>query len=225
MTLAQNSNPSTPKSRGDRALVTDGSTDESLTYPLTWLLREQGVLCAIIPRWADFKHLYRRPKNLAEKIERAVDLYPCDLLFVHRDAEKQDPSLRRNEIQESLELARQQIGLVPAISVIPVRMTEAWLLFDERALRQAAGNPNGKIRLQLPHKSKWESTPDPKATLVQCIRDASELSGRRLKNLSTVDMARDVARTVESFAELRGVPAFDELEAEIKKVIREQKWI
>ena len=32
----------------------------------------------------------------------------------------------------------------PAICVIPVRMQEAWLLFDEIAIRHAAGNPHGR---------------------------------------------------------------------------------
>jgi hypothetical protein len=36
------------------------------------------------------------------------------------------------------------------IPVVPVRMTEAWLLADEFAIRSAPGNPNGTQSLDLP---------------------------------------------------------------------------
>ena len=41
-----------------------------------------------------------------EAIERALDLYPSDLLFVHRDAENQPPEWRRTEIHEALATLR-----------------------------------------------------------------------------------------------------------------------
>ena len=50
---------------------------------------------------------------------------------------------RKNEIERAVAEAF-QAGQPPAwASVIPVRMREAWLLFDETAIRKAAGNPSG----------------------------------------------------------------------------------
>ena len=65
-------------------LLSDGSSDRALLPILTWLLKEQRVMFGINPEWADLRRLPKPPKTLAERIVRAVDLYPCDLLFIHR---------------------------------------------------------------------------------------------------------------------------------------------
>jgi hypothetical protein len=106
-------------------LLTDGPTDDALIPLLTWLLLEQGVTCAVVPTWADLRHLRPKPRGLPERIRQALDLYPCDLLFVHRDAENQPPGLRRDEIERAIEVMRIQRPVPPTVPVIPVRMQEA----------------------------------------------------------------------------------------------------
>lgn len=54
---------------------------------------------------------------------------------------------------------------VAIVAAVPVRMIEAWLLFDESAIRLAAGNPNGTTPLGLPGMPRAESVPDPKLLL------------------------------------------------------------
>lgn len=70
-------------------LLCDGSSDKALLSILTWLLQENQVECAIQPQWADLKRLPKRPAALSDKIKNAIDLAPCNILFVHRDAEKE----------------------------------------------------------------------------------------------------------------------------------------
>ena len=111
-----------------------------------------------------------------------MDLYPCDLLFVHRDAEGVPHRSRVEEIEIAMQEVRavhEGAGLPPHVVVVPVRMTEAWLLFDEAAIRRAAGNPNGRVSLQLPPGDP-EEIADPKQLLHDLLRTASELGGRRL---------------------------------------------
>ena len=117
-------------------LVSDGSSDRALLPILTWLLDEHRVRCPIQAEWADLRRLPSPPKNLAPRIEKSLELYPCDLLFVHRDAENRSYDQRRAEIDGVLAT----IGLTnpPSVCVVPVRMLEAWLLFDEAALRRAS---------------------------------------------------------------------------------------
>ncbi|MEQ9550984.1 MAG: hypothetical protein RIM23_15410 [Coleofasciculus sp. G3-WIS-01] len=118
-------------------LLSDGSSDKALLPILTWLLRLHGVECAIQSQWADFRRLPQQPLNHSERIKFSFNLYPCDLLFVHRDAEKEPREKRVAEIQKSVEGIRESVS-VPIICVVPVRMTEAWLLFDKAAIRKAA---------------------------------------------------------------------------------------
>jgi hypothetical protein len=205
-------------------LVTDGSSDDALIPPLSWLLREQGVACAISPTWADLSRLRQRPKGLQERIRWALDLYPCNLLFVHRDAENQSPALRRAEIRESLKNLSATMLLPPDVCVVPIRMTEAWLLFEEKALRWVAENPNGKMALALPRITELENRPDPKEDLYELLRTASGLHGRRLRKFSTIGSARRVADRLESFAPLRALSAFQALEEDLARVIRECRW-
>jgi hypothetical protein len=62
-------------------------------------------------------------------------------------------------------------------------MQEAWLLFNEGALREAAGNPRGSVALELPRVTSLEGIPNPKETLHHLLREASGLSGRRKKSV------------------------------------------
>jgi hypothetical protein len=84
-------------------LLTDGTSDKALIDILNWLLQECGIDYAIQPEWADLSRLSVKPKSLSERIINSLELYPCDLLFVHRDAEKEDRQNRVDEIQEAID--------------------------------------------------------------------------------------------------------------------------
>lgn len=86
---------------------------------------------------------------------------------MHRDSETSLPDPRFEEVRRALLEASCEI---PAIAVVPVRMTEAWLLLDQQAIRRTAGNPNGSTSLPIP-TTRWDELPDPK----QVLHDACEL--------------------------------------------------
>jgi hypothetical protein len=191
---------------------------------LTWTLQQHCPKYAIQAEWADWGRLRNPPKTLSEKIKVSLELYECDLLFVHRDAEKEPRESRIAEISRALAEATQDTQLPPAVCVIPVRMQEAWLLFDETALRSASGNPNGKHSLKLPPISKVERLPDPKAVLHNLIRTASGLSGRRLQQLRVHFRAQRVSELTTGFAPLRKLSAFKAFEEELLQVARKCSW-
>ena len=119
-------------------LVADGPSDQALIPILDWLLRETGKLSLSHGRYADFARI-RKPSSLADRMRQAVKLYPCDLLFVHRDSEKQAPELRYREIQQAAQEAFNTAPTFPCLCVVPIRMQEAWLLMDESVVRKARG--------------------------------------------------------------------------------------
>jgi hypothetical protein len=205
-------------------LLSDGSSDSALIPVLTWLLQAHLVDCAIQHEWADLR---RVPKSLkdtfSKRIQLAVELYPCELLFIHRDAEKEPRQKRVDEIRKAKEEAGESVS-VPTVCVVPVRMTEAWLLFDETALRRAAANPNGKHPLQLPDLTKLEDKPDPKELLYKLLGEASGLGSHRRKKLRVEELVHRVAEFIDDFASLRAMPAFKALEDELTQVIQEQDW-
>ncbi len=63
-------------------------------------------------------------------------------------------------------------------------MTESWLLLDEAAIRNAVGNPNGRVRLDLPSPTEAERMADPKSALRSAIIIGAEVQGRRRRALT-----------------------------------------
>ena len=83
-------------------LVSDGTSDRALLPILSWLLRG---FCGSLPiqlALADLRRLRNPPRSLVGRIERSIELYPCDLLFVHRDAEGAAFDDRQAEIRAAL---------------------------------------------------------------------------------------------------------------------------
>ena len=203
--------------------LTDGSSDAALIPTLTWLLRENGVEFAIQPAWADLTRIPRRKRRrLEDKIYWSLEFYPCDLLFVHRDAEREPRENRVNEITTAIQ--RVGISVPPRICVVPVRMQEAWLLFNESAINHAAGNPSNHHSLNLPTISRLEALPDPKTELHDRLKLASNLRGRRLSGFPVSEYARRVTEFIQDFSPLRALSAFAALETELQQIIEQQGW-
>jgi hypothetical protein len=205
-------------------LISDGPSDRALLPILTWALREKGEVSRIQPEWADLRRLPRPPQTLQERILIAINLFPCDLLFVHRDAEKRVPKRRYEEIYAALQEATSKGFQTPAICVVPVQMTEAWLLFDKNAIRFAAGNPNGKKPLSLPDLSGIEHIPDPKELLFDLLREASGLTGRRLKRFNMAESRIRITELISDFSPLRQLSAFQRLEKDIS-TLKQNAWV
>lgn len=206
------------------ALMSDGSFDRALMPIIRWTLLEAGVSSSIRGEWADLGRLPHPPRRLQERIRAVMELYPCDVLFIHRDAEAQTLELRLAEIARGVSAARKGASVPPDVPVVPVRMTEAWLLFDEPAIRAAADNPRGTDPLQIPPKSTWEKLPNPKARLREALESASGRAGRRRRAFDAGAAAALISGRVESFAPLRGLAAFDRFEAAARKAVASGGW-
>jgi hypothetical protein len=198
-------------------LLGDGPSDDALLPILRWLLGRCVPHVPVQLQWADLRGLRKRPVGLAERLRCALDLYPCDLLFIHRVAEREAAQHRVLEIAAAVGAAA---VAPPHVCVVPVRMTEAWCLFDEAAIRRAAGNPNGRQLLDLPRLQDLEAIPDPKQLLRALLRHASGLRGRRLHQLNVPP--RRVTALIDDFSPLRGLGAFRRLEDEFRRALRSE---
>ncbi len=205
-------------------LVADGSSDAALLPILDWLLIENGVRCPIQPAWADLEALPipARPK-FSDKIRISLDYYSCDLLFVHRDADKETRKKRVQQIDKTV--ANLPEGLIPSlVCVIPMRMQETWLLIDEAAIKNAAGNRRYAGHLELPRVNRLERISDPKDVLHGLLRQASDLNKRRQRSFRVERRARLVTEFIEDFTPLRQLSAFAALEEEVSSAIKANNW-
>ncbi len=198
-------------------LLADGTTDDALVFILNWLLRIHLRGCdprvELVPPYL----LPPRREGLKPRINRALKIFPCDLLFVHRDTEKQSIESRISEIRKGLE----NVDHTPAVCVVPMRMTEAWLLIDEPALRMAAGNPNGTIPLNFPNLRRLEALPDPKQTLDDLLRMATQFGRRRRDKFCPNQARRRLAELIQDYSALRNLSAFRALEQELTEILSE----
>ena len=105
-------------------LLGEGSSDRALIPILNWTLRQVIVNRAIQALWADLWRLPEKPRALADKIERSVELYPCDLLFVHRDGDDEALQVRVEEINRAAEVVRAHGVTLPIVCVVPIRTQE-----------------------------------------------------------------------------------------------------
>jgi len=197
-------------------LLAEGSSDRALMKILTWVIRQQLPDVAVHGNHADLRSLWQAPKTLRERIIEAAKLYPCDLLFVHRDSDTALPQNRKHEIQKAY--ADSELSSPSLVCVIPVRMTEAWLLLDEDAIRRAAGNPNGKEPLDLPRAP--DQIPNPKDVLGELLKQASGLSGRRKKSFRPERHIWQIPGCMKDFTILRRLEAFVDFEKELERTLQ-----
>jgi Domain of unknown function (DUF4276) len=181
-------------------LIGDGPTDRALLPIIRWAMRRahpSGTFAA--PTF-----LSRNARPVDHAVAQARDYQP-NIVFVHRDAERETREQRLQEVPHAHDV----------VPVIPVRMTEAWLLIDERAIRTAAGNPNGTSALDLPPRRRLEAMPDPKAALKALLADASGLGQRRRARFDRADAIQRLAEIIEDYSPLRDLPAFQAFYADL----------
>jgi hypothetical protein len=198
-------------------LVAEGTTDEALMPILSWAIRADRRVREIDAQFAPPSFLPPAREGLTAKIRRATELFPAELFFVHRDADTAGLEVRREEILSAAEQAGRDISVVP---VVPVRMTEAWLLIDEAAIRMAADNPKGSMALGLPPRiAALEDKADPKTLLYQALTAACDQRGRRLARFLPRTRTTKVANGIKDFASLRQLNSFRVFEQTLKSAL------
>lgn len=200
--------------------LADGASDLPLARHLERICADAGRAVALTP--IDPRHLSGVGHTVFGRLEFLVDQgVSVDIVFVHRDAEGQDPSFRRAEVASAARDSRVEVPVVP---VVPVRMTEAWLLLDEGAIRTVAGRPSGRGALGLPSRRDVERIANPKAALAETLLQASELSGRRRSQFSR-DFARHRALLLERLdasGPVRELAAWRQLVEDTELALRDQ---
>jgi hypothetical protein len=189
--------------------VADGSSDHSALTPLITLLLDElvaGPFRLFSAQGISGGH------SLEDRLPQALKLFPCDLLLVHRDAETLTVAHREDEITRALA----QAGIhVPHVCIVPVRMTEAWLLVDEQAIRSAVGNPTGRVALNLPPRGQIESVAA-KERLLQALEVACEFGTHRKRRFQPQQYRHRVAEEMAELTKVRTLSSFRRFEAALR---------
>ena len=155
-------------------LVCEGSSDTALLPHIQRLLTRYGYPDSPGEAWSDGRRLVDKVRNGLQRLGQ------FDLLFVHRDADNAGANPRYHEIENAIQEAEYR---GPWVAIVPVRMTEAWILLDEAAIRRVVRRPDGRTPLALPTPREAERRADPKTILETVLLDASETRGRRRREI------------------------------------------
>lgn len=199
--------------------VSEGSSDQPLADLVESLFVSRGVTLHLSK--PDFALLGKVAKDVRSRLEAGVRLVgaPVDLIVVHRDADDAGHHARQREIEAAVRAVGGNADLVP---VIPVRMTEAWLLLDEAAIRQVVGNPRGRTKLNLPKAHEVESIADPKDLLRTCLLAAADETGRRREAVGKRfnQHRRQLLERLDPTGTLTRLDSWNRLVTEIEGVIK-----
>lgn len=200
-------------------LVCEGSSDRGLVPHLEALCVRAGADGAMGD--APDLGLLRSPpgKAIEEQAQAALQFAgDVNLLFAHQDADARGPAEVRRRIRDRLATVE---GCPPHVCVIPVRELEAWLLLDEAAIRDVAGNPRGRDVLELPHKHRVEATDDPKRRLKEALTLASGKTGARLQKFKQQfpELRATLLQRLDLDGPINDLPAWQRLVADVQTAV------
>ena len=180
-------------------LVADGGTDRILVPIIQWAIHRLDPEVEILE--PEFR---KRTGSIGDFIGGFSS--GSMLILVHRDAETESLDERLAEFEG---ISRDEV-----VPVIPVRMSEAWLLIDGHAIARAAGAPGAQV--VLPQLADLESIADPKRVLSELLYEAAgSPTGRRAKQFHRDRVSRQVsvARHISDFSPLEQLPAFQRFQS------------
>lgn len=183
------------------ALVADGGTDRTLVPIVEWAIHRLDPEVEILE--PEFR---RRRGSVRDYL--ATYKTGAMIVFVHRDAENATLASRLEEFQG--------IDRSDVVPVVPIRMTEAWLLISGPAIAAAAGRPSAVVTLSA--IDQLEALSNPKQVLEdQLLAAAGTLTGRRRKRYQATmtDKRVNVASLLSDFSPLEQLPAFQRFQEDL----------
>jgi len=164
------------------------------------------------------------PSSRAERILRAAQQASgYHALIVHADAdhptayqamkERIQPGFERVLTErDKNEVCRQ---LVP---IIPIRMTEAWMLADIEALQEVIGTDLDAERLGISKKRNIESDTDPKQTIKEAVRNAEANSSPRRRRIKLASLYEPLAGRIR-LERLQSLSAYRQFADDLTKTL------
>ncbi len=196
----------------------EGASDSGIAYHVERIATDAGF--DVLLSDPDLSRLPMAPgRSVADKLRAVQGLGGVsDPVVIHRDGDAVGRMPRVAEIRAAIEAVMPGVRHVP---VVPIRMTEAWLLLDEGLLRRVAGNPNGRARLPLPRSADVERVNDPKKVLREVLTIASGLTGRRLTQFQARfgSYRRQLLERLDPDGAIRDVPSWQHFVSDVSKAL------
>lgn len=211
--------------------ITEGTTDvRFLDNIIERTFSEAAMACkGVIEVYAP-QHIPTQKKTFKEKVleaAEAADQQGLMVLCVHTDADDfSDAKARAERIRPSLEAVLKSGHdniCKNLVAIVPVQMTEAWLLADEAVLLDAMISSKSLRELGIEHTP--ESYNDPKAKIIEAIRSVHQhKSKRHRQQVSISDLYGPVGQQCD-LKKLRSLSSFQKFEEEVKGSLKNLNYL
>lgn len=163
-------------------------------------------------------------EQIVEASKVAFDKFSILLLFIHTDADDTDDyTVFKNKIIPAQELLAKQddnICCKKMVAIVPIQMTESWMIIDKNLLKSEIGIEKTDAELGI-HLNP-ETLKDPKALIEEIIRLSKEGQTKRKRNkgLDISDLYQIIGQKVE-LSELEKLPSYLKFKNSLIEVLKE----
>ena len=159
-------------------------------------------------------------QQLLKAAEKAKNDFEILILFVHTDSDnRDDANVFNSKIIPAKELVHQQADNTVCkkiVAIVPIQMTESWMLADKVLLKNEIGIEGLDIDLGL-HRNP-EEIANPKAVIENIIRISKENQVKRKRNKGLA--VSDLYQIIE-LAELEKLPSYLKFRNSLIEILRE----
>jgi hypothetical protein len=157
---------------------------------------------------------------------QGVDNFGIMVLCIHADADdSSDNNVYEYKINPAMEEIKNNDEDICKIIVplVPVQMTEAWMLADKELLKKEIGTNKDDAELDI-YKNP-EQYADPKETIQNAIRIANHERGKRHRNeLSISDLYLPIGQSI-SIDTLKQIPSYNKFQDNIRIALKKLKYL
>lgn len=167
-------------------------------------------------------------ETMLEASRKAAIDYGMSVLCIHADSDARTiedvTNNKFNPLVEALNEVDNENYCKSIVPIIPIQMTEAWMLADKELLKEKIGAKN-KQNIDLGIEKSPESYADPKETIKDAIRIAQAEKVKRKRNELTInDLYEELGQSI-SLNDLREIPSFCVFEGSVKSAFRSLGYI
>ncbi|MCF8307515.1 MAG: DUF4276 family protein [Bacteroidales bacterium] len=207
------------------AILTEGPTDERF-LPTIVKRSIEDILIELGDKQYDVHDPHIIPKkghNFSEQVYNAAwQANGYHFLAVHSDAD--DPDRNRvweDKINPAFQIVRDRSEELckDLLAVIPVQMTEAWMLADREALQEEIG-----YDISIPRYANIERIADPKADLKRILSQSQSSESRRRRKLEIADIYQPLASNVH-LEKLNHLPSYQKFRTELIELLQKLHFI
>lgn len=163
-------------------------------------------------------------QQVLKAAEKAKNDFEILILFIHTDSDNRDDSnVFDTKIIPAQELVQQQDDKAVCkkiVAIIPIQMTESWMLADKELLKNEIGIEGSDIELGI-HRNP-EEIANPKAVIENIIRISKEKQVKRKRNkgLNISDLYQIIGQKTD-ISKLEKLPSYIKFKNSLIEKLRE----